>query len=201
MTRQLTEVVPRKWLYGLTADEWLHLAAEDAYSEVGPCCGNLGLLRELLNDLATFQAPDNWGWRLAIGRRVLQAAEMDGDEHGLQDRVAFPLLHRVLDGIREEQASPGPVRVLSGSWASSCHRAPVVMNCPPFNEPRCGSCGHRVPQAAGEVQGLTVWAAPVPSRNRPARTWPGELAGRLIARRACVRALRLQAAREASCRS
>lgn len=90
--------------------------------------------------------------------------------------------------------------VLTGSWASPCHQAPVVHNCPPLDEPRCGSCGHRIPYVTGTVRGLEVWSHPVPSRNHPVWTWPGELAGRFIARRACARAMRLKAEREAACR-
>lgn len=97
---------PRAWLYGLTADEWLHLAARGEDSEVAPCCGNLSEARELLNQLATLQAPDDTGWQLAVGRRLLEALSADGAGHGLDDRGQFPLLHRVLDGIREQQANP-----------------------------------------------------------------------------------------------
>jgi hypothetical protein len=95
----------RQWLYGLTADEWLHLAAEGDQSEVQPCCGNLGELRELLNELVTSQSPDDTGWRRSIGKRLLSVYEADREGHGLPDRAQFPLLHKVLDGLREEIAS------------------------------------------------------------------------------------------------
>lgn len=95
----------RQWLYGLTADEWLHLAAEGDQSEVQPCCGNLGELRDLLNELVTFQGPDDTGWRRSIGKHILAIYDADGWGHGLPDRAQFPLLHRVLDGLRREIAS------------------------------------------------------------------------------------------------
>ena len=89
---------PRRWLYGLTADEWLHLAAEGHDSEVAPCCGDIGDLRDNLNALATCQGEgEDWLMRAP----VLTVYEAAAEEHGLSDRAAFPLLHRVLDGIRE----------------------------------------------------------------------------------------------------
>lgn len=93
---------PRRWLYGLTADEWLHLACEGDKSEIAPCCGNLGELRELLQELAMFQGPDDGGWVQSIGRRLLQALEADGDGHNLGNAEDYPLLHRVLAGLRRE---------------------------------------------------------------------------------------------------
>lgn len=92
----------REWVYGLTADEWLHLAAEGDESEVQPCCGNIGELRGLLNSLATFQAPYDAGWRISTGKHLIAVYEADGDGHGLPDRAKFPLFHRVLDGVRAE---------------------------------------------------------------------------------------------------
>lgn len=104
----LMQDAARRWLYGLTADEWLHLAAEGEDSEVAPCCGNLGHIRELLNALATFQSRDDTGWQLSLGRRIIEALEGDGEGHGLHDPRAFPLLHRVLAGIRAQLADPDP---------------------------------------------------------------------------------------------
>jgi hypothetical protein len=100
-------VSERRWLYGLTADEWFHLASEGEDSEVAPCCGNLGELRDLLRELAMFQSPYDSGWQDSIGRRVLVVVEADGDGHGLGDRGQYPLLHRVLDGIRAQVHGPG----------------------------------------------------------------------------------------------
>lgn len=93
----------RTWLYGLTADEWFHLASEGEHSEVAPCCGNIGAIRDILRELLVFQDPDEVGWRIGTGRELLRLMEGDADEHGLQDRKAFPLLHKVLDGVRCEQ--------------------------------------------------------------------------------------------------
>jgi hypothetical protein len=106
----MTEV--RTWLFGLTADEWLELAALGEDSEVTPCCGTLGELRELLNTLATFQAAEDWGWHKSIGGHILQIVEADGDGHSLQNRDMHPRLGRVLDGIRALPAH-FPVSVLS----------------------------------------------------------------------------------------
>jgi hypothetical protein len=95
----------RRWLYGLTADEWLHLASESDASEVAPCCGNLGTLRDLLRELLAFQSPDDIGWRRSLGRRIAKVVEADGSGHNLDDVTLFPLLHRVLVGIRQEEAA------------------------------------------------------------------------------------------------
>jgi glutathione S-transferase len=93
---------PRLWLYGLTADEWLHLAAEGQDSEVAPCCGNISDLREHLNALATCQGAGESGIML---KAVLESYEMAAGSHDeIADAAAFPLLHRVLAGIRAEQA-------------------------------------------------------------------------------------------------
>jgi hypothetical protein len=90
---------PKARLYGLTADEWMHLAAEGQDSEVGPCCGDIGELREYLNAMATCQgAGEDWVMRQPV-LDAYEAASADG-EHGLSDRSTFPLLHRVLDGIK-----------------------------------------------------------------------------------------------------
>lgn len=95
---QVTE--PRKWLYGLTADEWFHLAAEGQDSEVAPCCGDIGELRDWLNALATCQgAGQSW----VMCRSVLDAYAVALASHdALASASAFPLLHRVLAGARAE---------------------------------------------------------------------------------------------------
>lgn len=81
---------PRQWLYG------------DA-SEVTPCCGDIGELRGWLNALATCQGE---GAAYIMFSPVLTAYESAARDHEtLTDRKAFPLLHRVLDGIRAQQAS------------------------------------------------------------------------------------------------
>lgn len=102
------EPTPR--LYGLTADEWFRLASMSQDSEVAPCCGNIGELRDVLRELMTFQSEDDLGWRLSLGAHVLQVYEGDGnkegsseDGHGLGVAERFPLLNRVLAGIRDEQ--------------------------------------------------------------------------------------------------
>jgi hypothetical protein len=98
---------PRKWLFGLTADEWLHLTSEGDKSEVPPCCGNIGTIRDSLRMFTWFQGDDDTAWQKMAGEELLAAVEADGDEHGLQDREGFPLLHRVLDGIRKQAAEAG----------------------------------------------------------------------------------------------
>jgi hypothetical protein len=117
---------PRAWLYGLTADEWLHVASEGDESEVQPCCGNLGQLRDLLRSLATFQSPDDTGWQLSIGQHILENLEGDGDGHNLGSREQFPLLHRVLDGIRAQQADPNPFGLVARGMADEGRNAEEV---------------------------------------------------------------------------
>lgn len=92
---------PRRWLYGLTADEWLHLAAEGQDSEVGPCCGDIGALREWLQALASCQGEgESW----LVAGPTLDAYETALADHDtLADPEAFPLLHRVLAGVRNER--------------------------------------------------------------------------------------------------
>jgi hypothetical protein len=57
----------------------------------------------------TFQSEDDLGWRLSLGAHILQVYEGDGnaegseDGHGLGIAERFPLLTRVLAGIRYEQ--------------------------------------------------------------------------------------------------
>lgn len=90
--------------YGLTADEWFHLASEGMDSEVQPCCGNIGDVRDLLREMMPFAScEDDIGWRQSIGKRLEQVIEADGEGHGLQNRETFPLLHRVLNGIKQER--------------------------------------------------------------------------------------------------
>lgn len=93
----------RKWLYGLTADEWLHLAAEGQDSEVSPCCGNIGGLREYLNALATYQGEGESSIMLTAVLESYEAAV--SDHEAIADATAFPLLHRVLAGVRAEQVA------------------------------------------------------------------------------------------------
>ena len=97
------QVSTREWLYGLTADEWFHLASEGPDSEVAPCCGNTGEVRDLLRQLMMFQAVDEWGFRLSLGDALEAAIEADGGEHGLGERDSQPLLRRVLAGFRAEK--------------------------------------------------------------------------------------------------
>jgi hypothetical protein len=90
------------WQYGLTADEWFHIACEGDRSEVQPCCGNLGDIRDLIRMIMQFQAPEEWGWRKSIGKALTIAVESDQDGHGLSDREMYPLFNRMLDGVKAE---------------------------------------------------------------------------------------------------
>lgn len=103
---------PRMWAYGLTADEWFHLASEGHDSEVTPCCGNLGEIRDLIRTLLQFQADDEFGWRKSVGAHLIEVVESDGEGHGLQDRESFPLLHRVQCGGQGLLPQPRPVDAL-----------------------------------------------------------------------------------------
>lgn len=94
--------MPRAWLFGLSADEWLHLASEGEKSEVAPCCGSIGMLRDNLRLFTWFQDVGDAGWQKMLGEDVLVAVEADGDAHGLKNRDKYPLLNRVLDGIRKQ---------------------------------------------------------------------------------------------------
>jgi hypothetical protein len=50
-----------------------------------------------------FQVPaDDWGFRQSIGKRILHFIDSDGGHHDLTDPEFFPLLNRVLDGLRDE---------------------------------------------------------------------------------------------------
>lgn len=92
----------KRWQYGLTADEWFHIACEGENSEVPPCCGNIGAIRDLVRELLIFQAPEESGWRKSAGTELLQTLTADEDGHDLSDREKFPLFNRMVDGIREE---------------------------------------------------------------------------------------------------
>jgi hypothetical protein len=59
---------------------------------------------------------------------------------------------------------------------SSCCGAPSVSGCPPRGEIRCSACGHRTP--------TSFRGKPRRSRSLPPWTWPGEILGRSLARRA-----------------
>src|SRR5215469_8248152 len=94
--------VPRTWLFGLTADEWLHLACEGQESEVAPCCGDIGQLRDCLQALATLQGE---GEAPLLFNSVLESYGTALASHDtLADRAVFPLLHRVLEAVMAEQA-------------------------------------------------------------------------------------------------
>lgn len=92
----------RTWQYGLTADEWFHVACEGETSEIPPCCGNIGDIRDIIRYLMVFQALEDFGWRKSIGMHLLEKIEADGNNHGFDDPGQFPLLHKILEGIREE---------------------------------------------------------------------------------------------------
>lgn len=99
----MMEAKPKTWLFGLTADEWFHLAAEGDESEVAPCCGNISDFREALNWLAICQETDTQGepagWAYTAALHVLdlwRAAAEDFDND--PDLESFPLLKRVLAG-------------------------------------------------------------------------------------------------------
>jgi hypothetical protein len=95
----------------------LHIASEGEDSEVPPCCGNLGILRDLLRAVTTNQEPrvqkNELCWPdyteiqlVEYFDDLVQPSKDDGaapDNHGLEDPKAYPLLHRVVDGIRANQ--------------------------------------------------------------------------------------------------
>lgn len=104
----------KKWLFDLTADEWLHLAAEGQDSEVAPCCGDIGQLRDSLNWLATSQE-EGAAW--FPSREVKSHFDIALESHEvLADAQSFPLLHRVMTGVtallEAEEASGGQYRAL-----------------------------------------------------------------------------------------
>lgn len=96
---------PKTWLYGLTADEWMHLASEGTESEVTPCCGDIGTIRELLQALSTCQESYGAWMRVSLGGQLLELLGEDGSGgHELNHEKSFPLLARVVAGIRAEEA-------------------------------------------------------------------------------------------------
>lgn len=98
----------RRWQYGLTADEWFHVACEGENSEIPPCCGNLGNIRDVIRLFMPFQAPEDLGWRKSMGKHLLELVEADGNGHDLDDPAGFPLLHKILEGIKGEAGLPLP---------------------------------------------------------------------------------------------
>jgi hypothetical protein len=94
----------RKWQYDLTADEWFHIACEGDKSEVQPCCGNLGDIRDLIRMVMQFQAPEEFGWRKSIGTQLLEVLAGDEDGHELSNREQYPLFNKMIDGIKKELA-------------------------------------------------------------------------------------------------
>ena len=107
----------RTWRYGLTADEWLHLAAEGPDSEVQPCCGDIGQLRDVLNMLATDQEQTGGiPWLTRPFHEAYQAALSGHDT--LDDPVRFPLLHRVIAGIKTEAAEYGAMMAEHRAFAA-----------------------------------------------------------------------------------
>ncbi len=88
--------------FGLLAHEWLSLAALGEGSEVAPCCGNIGELRDALNALATNQDPDRVGMARMAAQQVARAYSWSRGGHNLNDTVQFPLLARIVDGIRAD---------------------------------------------------------------------------------------------------
>ncbi len=136
----------RIWRYGLTGDEWLHLAAEGDESEVGPCCGNISVLRENLNALATSQGDS--GWAKFFSQSVLESYEMCRDGHKLANEESFPLLHRVLAGIRkdamDEADRRGAIREMVVSNMAILNRLDPHLGCVkcrgPLTDGRCPTC-------------------------------------------------------------
>lgn len=100
---------PRLWLYGLTADEWLHLSCEGHASEVANCCGSIESVQDALGAVMSLQPPEYRSMRVMLYRQLreeLDADAEDGDAgHGLSSPGAFPLLHRVLAGLEAEKAA------------------------------------------------------------------------------------------------
>jgi hypothetical protein len=89
-------------LYGLTADEWFHVASDGPDSEVPPCCGNIGAIRDAIRDLLPYLEDGELYLRRAPGLELLKLLDGDGDQHDLRDRETFPLLNTIADGLRAE---------------------------------------------------------------------------------------------------
>lgn len=94
---------PRLWLYGLTADEWLHLACEGHGSEVANCCGNIEQIQDTLRAVMTIQPPEYRSMRVMLHKTLTE--ELAADDHGLGNPAEFPLLHRVIAGLEAEKAA------------------------------------------------------------------------------------------------
>lgn len=111
---------PRKWLYGLTADEWFHLACVGPDSEVAPCCGDIGQLREWLSGLASCQGP---GESYMMCGSVIEAYDIALSDHEtLAEAEAFPLLHRVMAGVRTEYEPCGECGNRGGLHKLTCSK-------------------------------------------------------------------------------
>jgi hypothetical protein len=97
---------PRLWLYGLTADEWLHLACEGHDSEIANCCGNIEQIQDTLRAIMTMQPLEYRSMRVSLGKMLREYLGEDGSGgHGLDDPAGFPLLHRLLAGLAAEKAA------------------------------------------------------------------------------------------------
>lgn len=122
----MTDGVTRVWLYNLTADEWMHLANEGEDSEVAPCCGNIGQIRELLQALSACQAESDTGLRQMLGKPLLEMLAADGDGHNLNDHRMFPLLHKAITGlVHEMELGVLPCDACKDSRHGDCARAGV----------------------------------------------------------------------------
>lgn len=97
----------RAWLYGLTAGEWLQLAGLGGQSELAPSTAEGWTLRELLARLAVTQGREED--RRLLGQSVLAAwADAANASEEMYPQERFPLLYRVLEGIRAELREKGP---------------------------------------------------------------------------------------------
>lgn len=62
------------------------------------------------------------------------------------------------------------------TYRTECCGAKAITGLPPRGEKRCTGCGHRIMDLNGKP--------PEQSRELPFWTWPGELAGRMLAKMA-----------------